>query len=46
LIAHPFRCRSRWTGTAHWIGGEFVFDWWLSDSLLSGHVERIDDIDE
>jgi hypothetical protein len=31
---------------AQWIGSEFVFDWWLSDSLLSGHVEGIDDIDE
>ena len=31
---------------AQWIGGEFVFDWWPSDSLLTGHVERIDDIDE
>jgi hypothetical protein len=31
---------------AQWIGSEFVFDWWLSDSLLTGHVERINDIDE
>ncbi len=26
-----------------WLGGEFDFDWWLSDSLLTGHVERVDD---
>ena len=26
-----------------WIGGEFDFDWWLSDCLLTGHVERVDD---
>ena len=26
-----------------WIGGEFVFDDWLSDSILTGHVERVDD---
>jgi hypothetical protein len=28
-----------------WLGGEFDFDRW-SDSLLTGHVERVDDIDE
>ncbi len=26
-----------------WLGGEFDFDWWLSDSPLTGHVERVDD---
>jgi hypothetical protein len=26
-----------------WIDGEFVFDAWLSDSLLVGTVERVDD---
>jgi hypothetical protein len=25
-----------------WIDGEFVFDAWLSDSLLVGTVERLD----
>ena len=25
-----------------WIGGKFVFDDWLSDCLLTGHVERVD----
>jgi hypothetical protein len=23
--------------------GEFVFDPWLSNSLLTGHIERVDD---
>jgi len=26
-----------------WIGGEFVFDGWLVDSLLVGTIERLDD---
>jgi len=28
--------------TEQWLDGEFVFDPWLSDSLLTGHVERVD----
>jgi len=25
-----------------WLDGEFVFEPWLSDSLVSGHVKRVD----
>ena len=25
-----------------WIGGEFNFDDWLSDCLLTGHIEKVD----
>jgi len=25
-----------------WLDGELVFEAWLSDSLLTGHVERVD----
>ena len=25
-----------------WIGGEFNFDDWLSDFLLTGHIEKVD----
>ena len=25
-----------------WVGGEFVFGDWLSDRLMTGHIERVD----
>ena len=25
-----------------WIGGESTFDDWLSDCLLTGHIEKVD----
>jgi hypothetical protein len=25
-----------------WVGAKFIFDDWLSDSLLTGYVERVD----
>ena len=30
---------------SQWLNGEFVFDAWLSDSLLFGTIERVDDDD-